>query len=332
VTQKPLKASARAHSNIALIKYWGKREIALNLPAVGSLSVALADLYTDTQVEFSESLDEDDVILDGHENAKSSRRISQFIDLVRAQARTDLRAKVRSRNNFPTGAGLASSASGFAALALAATKAAGVDLSPRELSILARQGSGSAARSLFGGFVEMHRGEKADGSDAYAEPVLDADEWPLSLVIAITETEPKKVDSTEGMQSSAASSAFYQSWVDSSPDDLAAMRAAIAQRDFQAVGELTEYSCLKMHGLMLSAKPGLLYWNPATVALIHRVRELRKEGLSVYFTIDAGPQVKALCLPQDKQAVSNALAEVTGVQSVRSSELGPAAHLIADDE
>ncbi len=330
MTQKPLKACARAHSNIALIKYWGKRDTALNLPAVGSLSVALADLYTDTEVAFSSELQTDEIILDGHENAKSTQRISAFLDLVRPRAGMELRASVRTRNNFPTGAGLASSASGFAALALAATKAAGLNLSLRELSILARQGSGSAARSLFGGFVEMHRGEQNDGSDAFAEPLLDASEWPLSLVIAITETAPKKVDSTQGMQSSAASSQFYQAWVDSSEDDMAAMRRAIAKRDFQAVGKLTEYSCLKMHGLMLSANPGLLYWNAATVALIHRVRELRTQGLAVYFTIDAGPQVKALCLPQDAPAVAHALAQTPGVHSVQTSSLGPAAHLIDD--
>ena len=214
------------------------------------------------------------------------------------------------------------------ALALAGAHAAGLDLPARELSMLARQGSGSAARSLFGGFVEMHRGESDHGEDAYAEPLLNGDAWPLHLIIAITDEAPKKVDSTQGMQSSANSSAFYPAWVDSSPDDLAAMRNAIEQRNFAALGELTEYSCLKMHGLMLSANPGLLYWNAATVALIHRVRELRQDGISVFFTIDAGPQVKALCLPQDGKAVADALAQVPGVKALRASGLGPAAHLI----
>lgn len=319
---------ARAHSNIALIKYWGKRQTRLNLPAVGSISVTLADLYTETEVTFSSKLDADKVHLDGHDNAKSIARISGFLDLVRAAAGTQSRAEVRTRNNFPTGAGLASSASGFAALALAATRAAGLDLPASELSILARQGSGSAARSLFGGFAQMHRGQQDDGSDAYAEPLLKAQDWPLGVVIAITETEAKKVDSTQGMQSSAVSSPYYDAWVNSSPEDLTAMRDAIAARDFSKVGELTEFSCLKMHGLMLSAQPGLLYWNPATVALIHRVRELRSQGLPVYSTIDAGPQVKALCLPEDMPRIAKELAAVPGVKAVRSSALGPDAHLI----
>lgn len=328
MTEKPTTACARAYSNIALIKYWGKRDSELNLPAVGSISVALAELYSETQVSFSDEFTQDKVNLDDHQTSKSSQRISTFLDRVRALAGTSLHAQVKSRNNFPTGAGLASSASGFAALALAASRAAGLDLSPQELSILARQGSGSAARSLFGGYVEMHRGTLDDGSDAYAEPLLDAADWPLSLVIAITETAPKKVDSTLGMQNSAASSAFYSAWVDTAPNDLAAMRKAIADKDFKAVGELTEYSCLKMHGLMLSANPGLLYWNSATVALIHRVRELREQGLGVYFTIDAGPQVKAICAPQDTAQVVEALEQTPGVQALRTSRLGPAAHLI----
>lgn len=321
-------ATARAHSNIALVKYWGKRRARLNLPAVGSISVTLADLHTETEVRFEPELETDHIRLDGHETAKSNARMSAFLDLVRARAGISLRAHVHSRNNFPTGAGLASSASGFAALALAASHAAGLELSLSELSILARQGSGSAARSLFGGFAQMHRGEQNDGLDAYAEPLLDAQDWPLGVVIAITETASKKIDSTQGMQSTAVNSPYYDAWVNTSPNDLSDMRAAIMARDFSKVGELTEFSCLKMHGLMLSARPGLLYWNPATVAAILRVQQLRSEGLQVYFTIDAGPQVKALCLPADMPRVARELAAVPGVQTVRSSALGPPAHLI----
>lgn len=319
---------ARAHSNIALIKYWGKRQTRLNLPAVGSISVTLADLYTETEVAFDARLEADQIHLDGHADTQSTARISAFLDLVRARAGTELRAAVRTHNNFPTSAGLASSASGFAALALAATRAAGLKMPASELSILARQGSGSAARSLFGGFAQMHRGDQDDGHDAYAEPLLGAQAWPLGVVIAITETASKKIDSTQGMQSSAASSPYYDAWVNSSPDDLSAMRAAIAARDFAKVGELTEFSCLKMHGLMLSAQPGLLYWNAATVALIHRVRELRNAGVQAYVTIDAGPQVKALCRPEDMPRIAQELGAVPGVQAVRCSALGPDAHLI----
>jgi len=322
----PASAAARAHSNIALIKYWGKRDARLNLAAVGSISITLDALYTDTRVTFSDTLAADEVILD--DAPADATRITRFLDLVRDNAGIDARARVESGNNFPTGAGLASSASGFAALALAATAAAGLTPNPRELSILARQGSGSAARSIFGGFAEMHRGEAEDGQDAYADGLLDADAWPLEIVVAITERSAKSVDSTVGMTTSGNASDFFNAWVDHADNDLAAMRGAIGNRDFAALGELSEHSCLKMHALMLSTRPGLIYWNAATVAAMHAVRALRADGLPVYFTIDAGPQIKAICAPGYGARIADALADVPGILETRRTALGPAARLI----
>ena len=317
-------ASARAHSNIALVKYWGKRDAALNIPAVGSISVTLNALYTDTRVTFRSDLTEDEFWL--HGRLGDATRVSRVLDLVRLWAGNKMGAVVSSTNNFPTGAGLASSASGFAALAVAATGAAGLRYGKRELSILARHGSGSAARSIFGGYAEMHPGIEADGSDSYAEELLAKDDWPLSVVVAITEHGEKHRNSTIGMGESAISSPFYAAWVDTAGRDLADMRAAIAARDFTRLGELAEYNCLKLHALMLSTRPALIYWNAATVAAMHAVRGLRADGLPVYFTIDAGPQLKALCLPSDAVAVATALAGVPGVHEVRMSTLGPGAH------
>ena len=321
-----MSASARAHSNIALIKYWGKRDVALNLPAVGSIAITLAELATETRVEFDPHLAADHCQLDG--TNVDATRISRFLDRIRARSGTNLHAKVISRNNFPTSAGLASSASGFAALTLAACAAAGLELDRRELSILARQGSGSAARSIFGGYTEMRRGSAADGHDAYAAPLLDAAAWPLTVVVAITENRAKSVDSGKGMISTAASSPFYADWVSAADADLDAMRAAIAGRDFHALGALAEHSCLKMHALMLSSKPALIYWNAATITVMHTLRALRADGVPVYFTIDAGPQVKALCPPAHSKTVTEALAAVPGVQSVWPTGLGPAAQLL----
>lgn len=316
--------TARAHSNIALIKYWGKRDARLNLPAVGSISITLDALYTDTRVAFLPGLDADRVDIGGRR--ADTTRFSRFLDLVRTEAGIDTRARIESWNNFPTGAGLASSASGFAALAVAATRAAGLTLEPRALSVLARQGSGSAARSIFGGFVEMRRGTRDDGLDAAATPLLEAAEWPLTVIVAITEHGAKALDSTAGMTGSAETSDFYQAWVDHAEPDLAAMREAIAARDFEAMGELAEHSCLKLHGLMLSTRPGQIYWNAATVAAMHAVRALRADGVPVYFTIDAGPQVKALCPPAHAETVAAALEHVPGVLETRRSVLGPDAH------
>lgn len=320
-----LGATARAHSNIALAKYWGKRDAALNIPAVGSISITLDALHTDTTVTFDAALSEDQLWLDDRE--QPADRVSAVLDLVRERADLDQRARVASTNNFPTGAGLASSASGFAALAVAACAAAGLDVGPRELSVLARRGSASAARSIFGGYVELHAGTLADGSDAFAEPLLDTADWPLSVVVAITDPGAKAVSSTTGMQATSASSPFYEAWVESSPASLDRMRAGILARDLETVGELAEHSCLALHSLMLTTRPALIYWNPATVAAIHTVRELRAEGLPVYFTIDAGPQVKALCLPADAPQVAAALQGVPGMREIRTSALGPAARV-----
>lgn len=320
------QATARAHSNIALIKYWGKRAGPGNLPAVGSISVTLDTLYTDTRVVFDPALAADRAELD--DAPADTTRLTPFLDLVRQRAGIDTRAAIVSHNNFPTGAGLASSASGFAALTLAATRAAGLDLDRRELSMLARQGSGSAARSIFGGLVEMHRGERDDGSDAYAEPILAPEDWPLDVVVAITDTASKKINSSIGMSNLDQRSDYYDAWVSHAESDLAGMRDAIAARDFETLGALSEMSCLKLHGLMLSTRPGLLYWNPATVAAMHAVRDLREAGTPVYFTIDAGPQVKALCPPSHSAEVAQALAAAPGVLDTRTTSLGPAAHLL----
>lgn len=318
-----MKAAVRARSNIALIKYWGKANSALNVPAVGSISITLDALWSETEVHFDETLASDTLSLNGESRADQLGRVTAFLDLLRARAGVECPARVVSHNNFPTGAGLASSASGFAALAAAAAQALALDLSPRSLSIIARQGSGSAARSIFGGFVQMHAGSMPDGSDSFAEPLLEADAWPLEVVIAITERGEKAVGSTAGMEQSASSSPYYASWVASSPTDLSAARQAISSGDFEALADLAEHSCLKMHAAAMAARPPLIYWNPATVACLQAVRELRRSGIAVFFTIDAGPQLKAVCAPGLGKRVGAALRDVPGVVDILVSGLGP---------
>src|SRR5450631_1851439 len=308
-------ATAVAGTNIALVKYWGKRDEVLNLPATGSLSLTLDRLGTRTRVAFDGGDGTHDrVTLDGAPaSEKVATRVTRFLDRVRARAGIAARATVVTDNSVPTAAGLASSASGFAALALAAAHAAGLALAPAELSELARLGSGSAARSIFGGFVEMARGARADGSDAVAHPLEIGADWDIRLVVAITAAGEKALGSTAAMRRTAETSPYYEPWVRGVDGDLAAARAAIAARDLEALGAVAERSALRMHASAMAADPPILYWNPATIAAMARVRALRVEGASAFFTIDAGPHVKVLCDAREAEAVAAALAETPGV-------------------
>jgi diphosphomevalonate decarboxylase len=323
-------AVAQAHPNIALVKYWGKRDAALNLPAVGSLSITLDGLSTRTRVRFVPEPGADHVLLNGRTDAVAAQRVSACLDLLRAAAGVAWRAEVDSGNDFPTAAGLASSASGFAALVLAGSAALGLDLAPSELSVLARRGSGSAARSIFGGFVEWDHGARADGSDSLARPLLAAEAWPLAVAVAVTSTSAKEIGSSEGMRRTAATSPYQRPWVEGQEADLAEARRAVLARDFEALADIAEHSCLKMHALALAARPGLLYWNGASVECMHRLRALRQGGVPVFFTIDAGPQVKAVCLPEARATVVAALREVPGVLQVLECGLGGGARLLTD--
>lgn len=324
-----MRTKVKAHTNIALIKYWGKRDERLNLPAVGSISLTLDALWTETEIEFNVRFKTDRLILNGQPaTEKELRRTSKFLDLLRQRAGLSSPALISSKNNFPTAAGLASSASGFAALTVAAARALKLELSGRELSIFARQGSGSAARSIFGGFVEMHAGRLADGSDAFAEPIVPPDYWDIRLLIGVTSQVAKKVSSTAGMNLSKETSPYYQAWINAQPVDLKTMRRAIEQRDFEQIGQLAEHSCLKMHALALSSNPGILYWNGVTVEAMHSVRDLRASGTQAYFTIDAGPQIKALCLPEDEPKVRAMLESIPGIQQVISCAPGPAPQIL----
>lgn len=311
-------ATAVAHPNIALVKYWGKREVPGNVPAVPSLSITLDGICTRTEVCFDPALDRDVFELDGARASESeSARVSACLDVLRRAADSNLRAHVASVNEFPTGAGLASSASGFAALAVAAAAALDLDISARELSGIARASSASAARSLFGGFVTLDPDD-----EALAAPLLDAETWPLEVVIAVCDSGRKAVGSTSGMRASAETSPFYPAWVESAWADYRAAAAAVRARDFDALGEVTEHSTLKMHAVMQSTRPPLVYWNGATMGCIQRVRELRAAGEAVFFTVDAGPQLKAVCAPGRSDAVAEALSEVAGVQQIIRSGLG----------
>jgi diphosphomevalonate decarboxylase len=322
-----IPAVARACANVALAKYWGKRDERLNLPWTGSISVTLAGLETSVEVRPGEG-SRDRVRFDGAPApSPEAEKVTRFLDLVRQRARSRDGAEVEVSSNFPVAAGLASSASTYAALALASARAFGLDLNHAGLSALARRGSGSAARSLQGGFVEWLPGTAPDGNDSFAVQLAGPEHWDLGVVIAVTDEGPKKIGSREGMALAVRQSPFFRSWVETHAADMDAIRRGIAARDLALVGEAAEHNCLKMHAASIAARPALLYWTPATVAVIRRVHELREEGLEAYFTIDAGPQIKVLCRGSDRGDVAEHLARVPGVLRVLLSAPGPGAEV-----
>lgn len=326
-------AVAVAHPNIALIKYWGKRDEKLMLPVTDSLSMTLDVFPTTTRVRLEPGARRDVTVFNGTPaEGEAQRRIAAFLDLVRERAGRSERAVVHTRNTVPTGAGLASSASGFAALALAAAAAYGLELDARGLSRLARRGSGSASRSVFGGFAVWHAGPGA-GTDAeadlgsYAEPVPAGDLDP-ALVVAVVDAGPKAVSSREAMRRTVATSPLYGPWAASSADDLTVMRSALLRGDLEAVGEVAERNALGMHATMLAARPAVRYLSPASVTVLDRVVQLRREGVAAYATMDAGPNVKVLCRRADAERVAGAVRAVLPAGSVLVAGPGPAARLL----
>jgi diphosphomevalonate decarboxylase len=323
-----MPVTVRACANIALVKYWGKRDAALNLPAAGSLSLTLDALVTETTVRFDPTLRADELVLD--RKPADASRLTPFLDLVRTKAKTQARAHVVSENRFPTASGLASSASGYAALALAATKAAGLSLDARELSILARQGSGSAARSIFGGFARMHAGTAADGSDAFAAPLTSPLVDKVRMVIAIVGGGvPKTHGSRDAMEHCAATSPLYAAWLACVPRDLETAEAALALGHLQQLGEVAEANALAMHASAIAARPAIIYWQPPTLALLAAVRELRARGIGAWATMDAGPHVKVLTSVDDAKTVEAAVQAVPGVTSTMISAAGSAAAVVS---
>ncbi len=322
------KATAISNSNIAFIKYWGNRDHRLRIPLNDSLSMNLDGLYTRTTVTFDSSLAADVVVLDTlSQSAEASKRVVEHLARVRALANINARARVDSQNNFPSGTGIASSASGFAALTVAACAAAGLRLSERELSLLARQGSGSASRSIPSGFVEWQAGTNADGSDSYAYSIAAPDHWALVDCIAIVSHTHKEVGSTGG-HALAHTSALQQARIDDTPRRLNACREALLARDFARFAEVVEEDSTMMHAIMMTSHPPLYYWLPSTLAIMDSVRKWRADGLPACFTIDAGPNVHLIALASHAAEVATRLRNIPGVQNVLTATPGGGAALI----
>lgn len=324
------KATARAGSNIAFIKYWGVADPRLNLPLNNSISMTLGDLYTTTTVEWDVAgrLIGDQITIDGEtvQGAKAERVI-RHLDWIRHLAGDRrYRARVVSRNNFPMGSGIASSASAFAALTVAACAAIGLALDRTQLSAVARRGSGSASRSLFGGYVEWERG--TDDATSVARQLYPAGHWPLRDIVAVVSTEEKRVSSQNG-HVLALTSPFNAARIDAVYVMLQDVRNAIAQRDLEHLGPLIEQDALAMHAVMMTSRPSLLYWQPSTLEVLHAVRRWREEdGLPVYFTIDAGPNVHLLCEPTFERELVKRLQTLSSIRTVITSGPGEGAEVI----
>jgi diphosphomevalonate decarboxylase len=319
-----MTATAVAHPNIALVKYWGKADADLALPATGSVSMGLDVFPTTTSVTLLDSQEaRDRFVLNGRvADAGPLTRVERFLDLVRQLAGSDVRAAVESTNTVPTGAGLASSASGFAALATAAAAAYGLDLSERDLSRLARRGSGSATRSIPGGVSVWHAG---DDQGSFAETIPAP---PMAMVVVTINAGPKEIGSREAMRRTIATSPFYPAWVTSTTATVTDMLDACAAGDFTRVGELTESNALRMHATIEGSFPPIRYLTARSVAVFDAVAELRASGLEAYATADAGPNVVVLTKPEDRGAVASSLGHLG---DVIESGTGPAARVVRSE-
>ena len=295
----PGTATAIAHPNIAFLKYWGNRDERLRLPVNGSISMNLDGLHARTTVSFQPALALDELFINGDFiSGPGLARVSSILDEVRAAAGIRFRAEVSSENNFPTGAGIASSAAAFAALAVAATKAAGLDWDEAQLSRLARHGSGSACRSVPSGFVEWASGQSDD--DSVAVSLAGPEHWALADCVAVVSSAQKAVGSTEG-HALTSTSPLQAARVADTPRRLEICRRAILGRDFDGLATIIELDSNLMHGVMMTSNPALFYWQPATLAVMRAVREWRAAGLPVAYTVDAGPNVHVIC-PQGQAA------------------------------
>ena len=319
---------ARAYTNIALIKYWGKKDEQLILPMNSSLSLTLDAFYTETSVVFDESLTEDSFFLDGEkQDFRQTAKISKFLELVRQQQNLSLFAKVDSQNFVPTAAGLASSASGLAALAGACSEALNLQLTETELSRLARRGSGSACRSIFGGFSEWQKGDSDQTSFAKMIP-SDAWENELAMLFVLIDDGVKDISSRDGMKRTVKTSSFYSGWLENVEADLATAKKAIKEKDFDTLGQVTEANGLRMHGTTLAAVPPFTYWSPESLKVMQLVRAARQQGIPCYFTMDAGPNVKILLEKKNVPVLKNFLAGHFSEQQLITAYAGPGINVI----
>ena len=310
-----MQSIVRTSPNIALIKYWGKRNTIKNLPAVDSISITLDNLWTEMNVIFSSDLSNDELFINEKKENNISR-VKNCIDSICGEQRDY--ASIMSRCNFPISAGLASSSSSFSALVVAINSLMKKKWNTQLLANQAGSVSGSAARSILGGIVKLNN----EPEKIRITQLLSPNDWPLRVVIAITDKKEKAISSSKAMKLSADTSPFYSSWVEDQNHDIEEANSFISKKDFEGLASISEHNCMKMHSIMWTTRPSIVYWNSTTIDCMHAIRDLQRNGESVFFTIDAGPQIKAICLPENEEKIAKKLNEIKGVQSIMTSGLG----------
>lgn len=320
-----MKKTARAHTNIALIKYWGKANQELKTPLMSSISMTLDSFYTDTTFNHGDDIKENSFSLNGEvQSLQDSKRVFNYIKRLQDEFGFSDKFQIESINHVPTSAGLASSASAFAALATAFAASYELDLSRQELSRLARLGSGSATRSIYGGFVKWVKG---DDQSSYAIALDEKPDWDLRMLAVELNTNKKAISSGQGM-TLVQNSPFYQSWLDLNQTEVDGLETAIKNKDFTRLGEIAEQSCNEMHAMNLTANPGFTYFEPDTIALIHLIHSLRKDGIECYYTIDAGPNVKIICEERNSKKITSAVYKLLGNVKIIVAGFGPGAQIL----
>lgn len=319
-----MKSTAIAPSNIAFIKYWGKKDEKLRLPENGSISMNLSNLLTTTTIEFSEKFKKDTLIYNGiSENIEGNRAIAH-IDQIRKMAKSNLCAKIVTKNNFPSGTGLSSSASGFAALTMATVAALGLRFSEKELSILARQGSGSACRSIPNGFVEWLDGDTSDSS--YAKSIFPKEHWDIRDIVAVVSTDKKEVSTTDG-QKGATGSQFFAVRKEAMSKKIRDCKKFLKEKNFEKLGELIESEALELHAIMLTSHPSLIYLLPETLRIMRMVKRWRSEGLPVYFTLNTGQNIHLIVEGKNASKVVKKLKDLPSILEIIENKASSGAHM-----
>jgi diphosphomevalonate decarboxylase len=331
--------TALATPNIALVKYWGKRDEKLILPMNSSISITMGEEFTTkTSIMFTDRIDEDIFYINGERQDLSNKDVKERFDIInimRNMAGTEDRVIVVSENSFPTAAGLASSASGIAAMVFAANSALGLNLDAKSMSVIARQGSGSSCRSLAGGFVKWEKGLNDDGTDSHIRQIATPEHWPeLVDIVAIVSSSRKKVSSRAGMKQTMETSALYNVRPEYAENSCVELERATASKDFEKLGMITMRESNNLHAVMLDTYPPIFYLNDISKEIIYAIDELNRNSgrIIAAYTFDAGPNAQIITLDKHKAEVEKVLSGISGIEKLYATKPGSGPRLLSEAE